>query len=170
MAETPQRASRTRQALEQSRALDEVISPAAAASSPAAADDGDDDLDVYDDDEFDSEDDDYDLDDFESLSRRDRSRASKAHSRSLRPGSASQSKSASRSKSVGRPGSAGLSMRRGGAKSSVIAASMNRTLPALAPVKDADEDAEDGDGDDDDEPAAAAKKARVVEGDETDDG
>ena len=44
-----------------------------------------------------------------------------------------------------------------------------RVAPTPKPKK-RKKGAEDGDGDDDDEPAAAAKKARVVEGDETDDG
>ena len=44
-----------------------------------------------------------------------------------------------------------------------------RVAPTPKPKK-RKKGAEDGDGDDDDEPAAAAKKARVAEGDETDDG
>ena len=44
-----------------------------------------------------------------------------------------------------------------------------RVAPTPKPKK-RKQGAEDGDGDDDDEPAAAAKKARVAAGDETDDG
>ena len=44
-----------------------------------------------------------------------------------------------------------------------------RVAPTPKPKK-RKKGAEDGDDDDDDEPVAAAKKARVAEGDETDDG